>query len=260
MFGVYVYFVHLWLLTDNVYRMEAKNVNKRDKGYGVLGICLMVGLIVGAAVLAAAVKVAGAEERVVSVKGLCEREVKADNVICPFAYKEGGDDLQQLYRTIERKNALIIKFLKEAGIGEEEISIAAPKVVDTRTEWSGSQNRYAYIVTSVVTVCTDKVDMIINLQSQQGELLQQGIATMSGWEFPTVYSFTGLNEIKPSMIETATKNARETAERFANDSGSRLGKIKRATQGQFSITDRDSNTPYMKNVRVVTSVDYYLKD
>lgn len=240
--------------------MEAKNVNKRDKGYGVLGICLMVGLIVGAAVLAAAVKVAGAEERVVSVKGLCEREVKADNVICPFAYKEGGDDLQQLYRTIERKNALIIKFLKEAGIGEEEISIAAPKVVDTRTEWSGSQNRYAYIVTSVVTVCTDKVDMIINLQSQQGELLQQGIATMSGWEFPTVYSFTGLNEIKPSMIETATKNARETAERFANDSGSRLGKIKRATQGQFSITDRDSNTPYMKNVRVVTSVDYYLKD
>jgi hypothetical protein len=168
--------------------------------------------------------------------------------------------LQQLYRTIERKNALIIKFLKEAGIGEEEISIAAPKVVDTRTEWSGSQNRYAYIVTSVVTVCTDKVDMIINLQSQQGELLQQGIATMSGWEFPTVYSFTGLNEIKPSMIETATKNARETAERFANDSGSRLGKIKRATQGQFSITDRDSNTPYMKNVRVVTSVDYYLKD
>lgn len=241
--------------------METKNVCKSgNMGNVVLGICLMVGLVVGAIVLAGAVRMAGTDDRVVSVKGLCEREVKADNVICPFAYKEGGDDLQQLYKTIERKNGIIINFLKGAGFSEEEISVAAPKVVDTRTEWSGSQNRYAYIVTSVVTVCTDKVDEIIRLQSEQGELLQQGIATTSGWEFPTVYSFTGLNEIKPAMIETATKNARETAERFAADSQSKLGKIKRATQGQFTITDRDSNTPYMKNVRVVTNVDYYLKD
>ncbi len=239
---------------------EKKESRKFSVDCDGLGCCLMIGLIVGAVLLGNAIKAARADDRIVSVKGLCEREVKADNVICPFAYKEGGDDLQQLYRTIERKNAIIIAFLKEAGIAEDEISIAAPKVVDTRTEWSGSQNRYAYIVTSVVTVCTDKVDEIIRLQSQQGELLQQGIATTSGWEFPTVYSFTKLNEIKPSMIETATKNARETAEKFAADSESELGKIKRATQGQFSITDRDSNTPYMKNVRVVTSVDYYLKD
>lgn len=227
---------------------------------GILGYCLLVGLIVSALLLGNAIKASRADDRIVSVKGLCEREVKADNVICPFAYKEGGDDLQQLYRIIEQKNAIIINFLKSAGISEGEISVAAPKVVDTRTEWSGSQNRYAYIVTSVVTVCTDKVDEIIRLQSQQGELLQQGIATTSGWEYPTVYTFTKLNEIKPAMIETATKNARETAEKFAADSESRLGKIKRATQGQFTITDRDSNTPYMKNVRVVTSVDFYLKD
>lgn len=236
------------------------NVEKKCAVTGALGIYLMVGLIVAAVVLGSALKEARADDRVVSVKGLCEREVKADNVICPFAYKEGGDDLQLLYKTIERKNGIIIRFLKEAGISEEEISVAAPKVVDTRTEWSGSQNRYAYIVTSVVTVCTNKVDEIIRLQAEQGELLQQGIATTSGWEFPTIYSFTGLNEIKPAMIETATKNARETAERFAADSHSKLGKIKRATQGQFTITDRDSNTPYMKNVRVVTSVEYFLRD
>ena len=241
--------------------MEEQKENKCCKmGHNGLGYCLMIGLIVGAILLGNAIKAVTTDDRVVSVKGLCEREVKADNVICPFAYKEGGDDLQQLYKTIERKNSIIIDFLKAAGINEEEISVAAPKVVDTRTEWSGSQNRYAYIVTSVVTVCTDKVDEIINLQAQQGELLQKGIATTSSWEFPTVYSFTKLNEIKPSMIETATKNARETAEKFAADSESKLGKIKRATQGQFSITERDSNTPYMKNVRVVTNVDYYLKD
>ena len=225
-----------------------------------LGCCLMIGLIVGAILLGSAIKAVRADDRVVSVKGLCEREVKADRVICPFAYKEGGDNLQELYMTIEEKNGIIIDFLKEAGIASADISVAAPKVLDTRTEWSGSQNRYAYIVTSVITVCTDKVDEIIRLQSRQGELLQKGIAMANNWEYQPVYSFTQLNEIKPSMIETATKNARETAEKFAADSESELGKIKRATQGQFSITDRDSNTPYMKNVRVVTSVDYYLKD
>lgn len=235
---------------------EPKKSRKISVDNEGLGCCL----VVGALLLGNAIRASRADDRVVSVKGLCEREVKADKVICPFAYKEGGDNLQQLYRTIEDKNGVIIEFLKDAGISEEEITIAAPKVVDTRTEWSGSQNRYAYIVTSVVTVCTDKVDEIIALQSRQGELLQRGIATAASWEYQTVYSFTKLNEIKPAMIETATKNARETAEKFAADSDSKLGKIKRATQGQFSITDRDSNTPYMKNVRVVTSVDYYLKD
>ncbi len=239
---------------------ELKKERKISVDNEGLGCCLMIGLVVGALLLGNAIRASRADDRVVSVKGLCEREVKADKVICPFAYKEGGDNLQQLYRTIEEKNGVIIEFLKDAGISEEEITIAAPKVVDTRTEWSGSQNRYAYIVTSVVTVCTDKVDEIIALQSRQGELLQRGIATAASWEYQTVYSFTKLNDIKPAMIETATKNARETAEKFAADSNSKLGKIKRATQGQFSITDRDSNTPYMKNVRVVTSVDYYLKD
>ena len=223
-------------------------------------IILAVGLIgMGGAIRCGMVTVKEME-RTVSVRGLSEREVKADKVICPFAYKIGGNDLQQLYTYIEQKNDIIIEFLKAAGMDEAEITVSAPKGVDTRTEWSGSQNQYNYIITSVVTVCTDKVDTIVKLQSQQGELLQKGIATTNNWEYQTVYSFTGLNEIKPEMIEVATKNARETAEKFAADSNSKLGNIKRAIQGQFSITDRDSNTPYMKNVRVVTSVDYYLKD
>ena len=107
----------------------------------------MIGLIVGAIVLGSAIKAARANDRIVSVKGLCEREVKADKAICPFAYKEGGDNLQQLYTTIETKNGVIIDFLREAGIADTDISIAAPKVVDTRTEWSGSQNRYTYTFT-----------------------------------------------------------------------------------------------------------------
>ncbi len=62
------------------------------------------------------------------------------------------------------------------------------------------------------------------------------------------------------MIEEATRNARAVAEKFAADSQSRLGKLKRASQGQFTIEDRDSNTPYIKRVRVVSTVEYYLSD
>jgi hypothetical protein len=93
------------------------------------------------------------------------------------------------------------------------------------------------------------------------ELGKQGIA-ISGEDYQsrTEFLFTELNSIKPAMIEEATENARQVAEKFAQDSSSRLGKIRRAQQGQFSISDRDNNTPYIKKVRVVSTLEYYLSD
>ena len=114
-----------------------------------------------------------------------------------------------------------------------------------------------------MTVTTDKVDLVVKLMSRQSDLLKQGVAITGGdYRFTTqfLYTSTALNEIKPKMIEEATENARIAGEKFAHDSKSKLGKIKFANQGQFSISDRDANTPYIKTVRVVTSVDYYLKD
>ena len=96
---------------------------------------------------------------------------------------------------------------------------------------------------------------------EQSELLKQGIAIIGGdWEYKVSYDFTGLNDVKPQMIEEATKNARLAAEKFAKDSNSKLGKIKHASQGQFSIEDRDANTPFIKHIRVVTTIDYSLED
>lgn len=90
-------------------------------------------------------------------------------------------------------------------------------------------------------------------------ILAYGMGYGNSWENQVQFQFEGLNAIKPEMIEDATKNAREAAEKFAKDSDSRLGKIKTASQGTFTISDRDSNTPYIKKVRVVSSVTYYLK-
>lgn len=124
-----------------------------------------------------------------------------------------------------------------------------------------SNMQFRYNVTTVITVTSSKVDLVRSLITEQGELLNRGIAITSGdYRYNVNYAYTGLNKIKPQMIEEATKNARTAAEKFAKDSDSKLGKIRTAYQGQFSIEDRDANTPYLKKVRVVTSIEYLLED
>jgi len=202
------------------------------------------------------------KERVVSVKGLAEIEVPANKVIWPLMYKDLGNDPAVLYTNMEEKNKAIVKFLKTNGVADDEISIAPPEILDMQAErYSSNPSPFRYNATSVITVTSGHVDKIRKLMSEQAELLKQGIAITGGdYRYNVVYEFTGLNKVKPQMIEEATKNARVAAEKFAKDSESRLGKIKNASQGQFSIADRDANTPYVKNIRVVTTVDYYLKN
>ena len=202
------------------------------------------------------------KDRVVTVKGLAEMEVPANKVTWPLVYKEVGNDLVSLYDKIKSTNQTITNFLKGKGISEEEISINAPEIIDMQAErYNSNPVPYRYNVTTVITVTSDKVELVRSLISEQGELLKQGVAITGGdYRYNVEYDFTGLNAIKPQMIEEATKNAREAAEKFAKDSDSKLGKIKRANQGQFSIGNRDANTPYIKHVRVVTTIDYSLKN
>ena len=203
-----------------------------------------------------------AKDRVVTVKGLAEMEVPANKVTWPLMYKEVGNDLSALYNKISYTNKAIVNFLKEKGITEEEISINAPEIIDMQAErYVGENKTYRYNVTTVITVTSNKVDLVRSLISEQGELLKQGIAITGGdYRYNIQYDYTSLNEIKPQMIEEATQNAREAAQKFAKDSDSELGKIKRAHQGQFSIENRDANTPYIKRIRVVTTIDYSLED
>ena len=193
---------------------------------------------------------------------MCEREVKADRVIWPITYKVMADDIRSIYSQLDGSVATIKDFLLSGGISEDEISVSVPSVSDKlANEYGENQRTFRYIAKNVVTVCTDKVDLVLALMARQSELLKKGIVTESNdWENRVEFSYEGLNDIKPEMIEIATMNAREAAQKFAKDSGSRLGKIKTANQGTFSIVDRDSNTPYIKKIRIVTYVTYYLKN
>ncbi|MHB1094224.1 SIMPL domain-containing protein [Thiobacillus sp.] len=227
-------------------------------------LLLSVGLIVAAWVLGQAVLQFKQADRGVEVKGLAEREVPADVAIWPVAFSEADNDLPRLYQTLQEKNVKIAAFLQASGFKPEEISISAPSITDRQAQDYGNAQlaeRLRYSGKSTLTVYTRQIDRVREAMAHLGELGKQGIALSSdNYENRTQFLFTGLNALKPAMIEEATKNARISAEKFAKDSDSRLGKIRRANQGQFSIEDRDASTPYIKKVRVVSSVEYRLID
>jgi hypothetical protein len=233
-----------------------------DKGRFYSGLCIMAGLIVLGLMFPRAVEKYRSYDRTVNVKGLCEKEVKADKVIWPVVYKVMANDIQSVYDQTDRSNATIVDFLKAGGVDASEITVSVPKISDKfANEYGNNDRAYRYIATNVITVCTDKVDDVLSLMSKQSDLLKKGIVTGGdNWENPVEFKYEGLNDIKPGMIEEATMNAREAAQKFAKDSDSELGKIKRATQGQFSIDNRDANTPYIKRIRVVTTIEYSLED
>jgi len=200
-----------------------------------------------------------ASTRTVSVKGLCEREVSADKVIWPIKFKVVGNDLAAVYREVESKNDVVASFLEKGGVKADEITRAVPAISDKYTQEYGSNDRaFRYVATSTITVCSKDVALVKRLIDSQNVLLESGVAPQTDWDCGVSYSFEGLNDIKPEMIQEATRNAREVAQKFAQDSRSRLGKIKQANQGTFSIEDRDANTPSIKKVRVVTNVVYFL--
>lgn len=236
----------------------------RSRGFALIvaGLLLSIGLWLLGVMICRGFGVMADKSRTVSVKGLAVREVPADEVIWPVVTKFGADDLQQISATVSRNNDTIVAFLKKNGITDEEISVGAPTVVDTRTNGYGSTNEpFIYNVTNVITVTSSDVDKVNKVMLRQGELLFAGVAIAGGgYEYTPTYNFTGLNDIKPDMIEEATRGAREAAQKFAKDSDSKLGKIRSASQGQFEISDRDQYTPWIKEVRVVSSVVYQLDD
>ncbi len=227
-----------------------------------LSIALLIGLIVLGCSIHSGMESVSNNRRVVTVKGLAEKEVMADKVIWPIVYKELGNDLISLYSTIEAKNKIVVDMLTASGITKDEITTNVD-VNDLQADsYSSNYAQYRYRVSSIITVNTGKVDTVLELLKKQTSLIKKGVAvTFSNYSFPSIqFEYTGLNEIKPEMIKEATKNARKSAQQFAEDSDSKLGKIRTANQGQFSISDRDQNTQYIKKVRVVTTIEYLLED
>lgn len=202
-------------------------------------------------------------DRVVSVKGLSEREVPADVAVWPIHFAEAGNDLTQVYARLETNTARIVAYLAEKGFPAADITVAAPLITDKLAQQYGNGQGVGlrYAATQAITVRSTNIDLVRATMKSIGELGKSGIAFGgAGFQQQPEFLFTKLNDLKPEMIEEATRSARAVAGKFASDSDSRLGKIRSANQGQFSIENLDSSTPHVKKVRVVSTVEYYLSD
>ena len=192
------------------------------------------------------------KDRKVTVKGLAEREVPADGT------KVTGNDLPLLYENINLQTNKIKKFLTQNGLEEKEITVNPPTISDLEArEWGDNQKNFRYIVNTTITVATNKVTEVNKAIFKQAELLKQGVAIENS---NPQYEYASFQQMKPEMMAEAIKNAQKTAVQFAEASNSELGQIQTAGQGQFEIEDRDQNTPYIKKLRVVTTITYSLKD
>jgi hypothetical protein len=229
----------------------------------VLGGCIFAGLVAFAFIAGQAAMDVKSLERTVEVKGLAEREVPADTVIWPISYQVASNDLNELYESIAQKNELIRRFLADHDLDLSEVSASTPDVVDRYAQaWGNTAEiEFRYVATAAVTLYSHDVEAVRKAMSDVIALGRNGIP-LSGAQYgnQVQFLFSKLNDIKPDMLEEATVNARAAAAKFAEDSQSTLGKIKRADQGIFSISDRDSTTPHIKKVRIVSTIEYYLSD
>ena len=229
----------------------------------ILGVFVFIGLSALGYLLGDAAIEYKQYDRSVTVKGLSEREFEADIVIWPIQFTAAGNDLESLYGSIEQSTVKTQAFLNNNGISREEVILSVPAITDKSAQQYGNNAKpeFRYTAFQTITVYSKNIAAVRSVMGSLSELGKQGIVFTGGnYQSATEYIFTRLNEVKPEMIEEATRKAREVAEKFASDSNSVLGKIKKASQGQFSISERDKNNPHIKKIRVVSTIEYYLSD
>lgn len=207
-------------------------------------------------------------DRSVSVKGLSEREVKADLALWALRFVATGNDLAETQGQVKSNAEAVTRFLTSHGFNADEIELQAPQVTDRLAQaYNSGPVQSRFIIAQQIVLRSTDVEKVAKANRDTSNLIEQGVVLSN--EYGPVrpsYLFTGIADLKPEMIEEATKRAREAAETFAADSGSHLGGIRRALQGQFQIQPRD-DTPgaqeteqVAKTVRVVSTIEYLLVD
>ena len=236
--------------------MEEKNKN-RFWGSVLLAASIAFGLLALGICIKGGIDNFANKDRKVKVKGLAERQVDADKVTWTMHLQEAGDDLKPIFASLNAKVASLQAFLKEKGIeGKGTVSASSANVDDNMAHaWGSSRPLFRYSVSRSVSVTSKDTKFIDELMSKTDELLERNVILSSSY---ANYEYTKFQELKPDMMAEAIGNAEKTAKQFAENSHSKINKIVEAGQGEFSIEEGD--VPYKKNIRVVSTITYSLKD
>jgi hypothetical protein len=236
----------------------------------LLGLLIAAGVAIGGYFIGDGFYRARMGEQYVTVKGLVERDVKADLAQWTISYTAAGPDLNRANAASEEDVKLVMDFATAHGFMADEVEVQPAAVTDSFG--SQYQNRqpdstHRFIIKSGVRIRSSRVNKVSQASQDTGELVKRGVVLGESYPQAPQYFFTRLNDIRPAMLAEATRSARSVAEQFALDSRSRLGPIRRANQGVFEVTSRDASGDQNQNdeqnsidkkVRLVSTVDYYL--
>jgi hypothetical protein len=236
--------------------------NLNTKSMFFLGLFIFLGLSSLGYFISSSVITYKQFDRSVTVKGLSQNDYKADVVLWPIKFITTDINLQVLTKKMETQTKIVVDFLINNGIKKDEITIESTSITDKlANDYSNRNFKFRFLGNQTINVYSKNIDKVRSTILKLSILNKKGIIfKINDYDTRVDYIFTRLNDVKPSMIEESTKKAREIALKFAKDSNSKLGKIKKARQGQFSIFNRDKNTSHIKTVRVVSTVEYYLDD
>ena len=220
-----------------------------------------ISIVMAAVILAVGLANIITPERSVSVRGLAEKEVDADLAVWNMSFSMGENSLESMQRSILEKTEVIKKYLIKHGLEESDFTVKPAAITDNSLNSYMDQTKitYKFVAQQTILVRSGKIEAVKSAYADSLELVSAGIAVNQDYDSKVSYEFTKLNDIKPEMIAEATKNARTAAEQFAHDSNSKVGKIKKATQGLFTIEDAAVGLEDKKSVRVVNTVEYLLK-
>lgn len=232
------------------------------RSFAVLGALLALGLAIFGTQISAAVRRGREFDRYFTVRGLSEREVKSTYVIWPLRYAVAAEELPALREEMDRAKSLILQFLTEQHIPAGDCFYGLPNIQDRANERRDSDQirlpRYNAIMTLVVR--STQVDVVKQAIQKSDALIAQGLPLLvNEYDHRIEFGYDALSTLKPAMIEEATANARAAAEKFAQDSQAKVGRIRKATQGVVEITDRDIASPELKIVRVVTTIEFFIE-
>jgi uncharacterized protein len=254
-------------------------LNQMEKRFTIIiSLAIVIGISLGAVIIGKSLKRFKSEDRYISVKGFSEREVKSDFVVWTITTRIANNDLNEGSRSIQEAKSKVVDFLIKNNIKQDEIIQKDLIVNDKKAQEYGTYNigdSYRYIIDNIIQVRSNNVDNIQKVSRMTDDLLKAGVVLSTGNQFQgsVRFIFTKLNDIKPEMLIEAIKNAKNAAVQFTKESGTKLGNLRKANQGLFSIVDRDdylsgqtdggyypiNGSDLFKKIRVVVNVDYTIE-
>jgi hypothetical protein len=183
----------------------------------------------------------------ISVTGLAEKNFTSDQIVWSGSYSRKMSDLKSAYQLLKQDEMEIRNYLKQQGVSEQEAIFSAVNIereFDTKFDSEGKQAGIVfsgYNLRQSVTVDSKEIQKIEQLSRKATELIERGIEFNSA--APSYY-YSKLSELKIDLLAKASADARSRAETIARNSGSSLGKTRKASMGVFQITGQNSNEDY----------------